>query len=87
MSMNVSLGALEDFVREKVSQGEYDSNSEVVREGIRLLKRREELWKAKVRALIEEGVASLKEGRAIPAEEVWRKVEARIAQAENVRRE
>jgi len=46
MSLNVSLTpSLEAFVREKVAQGEYDSASEVMREALLLLKRREELWK------------------------------------------
>lgn len=76
MSMNVSVGALEEYVREKVAQGEYASSSEVVREGLRLLMRREELWKAKVRAKIEEGVAELRAGRAIPGKEAFAKLRA-----------
>lgn len=86
MSMNVSVGPLEDFVREKVSQGEYASTSEVVREGLRLLKRREELWQAKVRAKIEEGMASLRAGRTVSAAEVKAKVEARIVEVERRKR-
>jgi antitoxin ParD1/3/4 len=82
MSMNVSVGPLEAYVREKVNQGEYASSSEVVREGLRLLKRREELWQAKVRAKVEEGMASLRAGRTISADVVRAKVEARIAKAE-----
>lgn len=85
MSLNVSLGALEDYVREKVTQGEYGSNSEVVREGLRLLKRQDEKWKAEVAAKIEEGMASLRAGRAIPAEKVWAKVDATIAEVEKRR--
>jgi antitoxin ParD1/3/4 len=84
MSMNVSVGnPLEDYVRGKVAQGEYNSTSEVVREGLRLLKRREELWQATIRHKIDEGMVSLRAGRTIPAEEVWAKVEARIAKAEH----
>jgi antitoxin ParD1/3/4 len=71
MSMNVSLGLLEDFVREKVAQGEYETASEVVRDGLRLLKRREELWKARIQAQIEGGMASCRAGRTIPAEKAW----------------
>ena len=85
MSMNVSVGKLEEFAREKVTQGEYESVSEVVREGLRLLKRREELWQAKVRAKIEEGMVSLRAGRTIPAEQVKATVEARIAKVERGR--
>jgi antitoxin ParD1/3/4 len=78
MSMNVSLGeTLEEFIREKVTQGEYGSNSEVVREGLRLLKRREEQWKAEIAAKIEEGMAQLKAGKGIPAEKAWAELHSR----------
>jgi antitoxin ParD1/3/4 len=86
MSLNVSLTpSLEGFVREKVAQGEYDSASEVLREALRLLKRREELWKAEVQEKIEKGMASLRAGRVIPAEEVWAKLERAVATAEKRR--
>jgi len=81
MSMNVSLGSLEDFVLEKVQQGEYESTSEVLREGVRLLKRREELWRARVEAKIEEGMASLRAGRSISAQEAWSQLKARRDEA------
>ncbi len=71
MSLNVSLGALEAFVREKVAQGEYGSDSEVLCEGVRLLKEREELWRAAMKAKIEEGMASCRMGRTIPADAAW----------------
>lgn len=77
MSINVSVGKLERYAREKVSQGEYESVSEVVRDALRLLKQREELWQAKVRAKIEEGMASLRAGRTIPGDEVWADLRAR----------
>ena len=76
MSMNVSLGMLEDFVREKVNRGEYETASEVVRDALRLLKRREEMWQAKIRAKIEEGMASCRAGRTIPAERAWSEMRA-----------
>lgn len=42
--MNVSLTpALEEFVRSKVRSGGYESASEVVREGLRVLKQREQI--------------------------------------------
>jgi antitoxin ParD1/3/4 len=75
MSMNVSIGTpLEEFVREKVVQGDYASSSEVVREGLRLLKRRDELWKAKVQAKIEEGMAQLRAGQAVPGPQAFAKL-------------
>jgi putative addiction module CopG family antidote len=39
----------EEFVRQKVVNGDYETASEVVREGLRLLKQRDEVWKADVR--------------------------------------
>lgn len=86
MSINVSVGELEGYAREKVSQGEYGSVSEVVREGLRLLKRRDELWQAKVQAKIEEGMASLRAGRSLPADEVWADLRGRRDAALKVRR-
>jgi len=42
--MNVNLGAtLDNFIAELLKSGMYQSQSEVVREGLRLLKEREEL--------------------------------------------
>ena len=52
---------------------------------MRLLKRREELWRVGVREKIEKGMASLRAGRAIPAEEVWAKLERAVATAEKRR--
>jgi antitoxin ParD1/3/4 len=47
--MNVSLPeAMEEFVRQKVAIGDYETASEVVREVLRLLKQRDEVWKADV---------------------------------------
>jgi putative addiction module CopG family antidote len=43
---NVSLPeAMEEFVRQKVAIGDYETASEIVREGLRLLKQRDEVWK------------------------------------------
>jgi len=61
---------MEEFVRQKVAIGEYVTASEVVREGLRLLKRRDEVWKADVRDRIKQGMDSIHAGRTIPAEEV-----------------
>ncbi len=82
MSLNVSLTApLEGFVREKVAQGEYESASEVMREALRLLKRREELWKREVQGKIADGMASLRAGRTVPAEKVWAELEKKVLAA------
>jgi antitoxin ParD1/3/4 len=81
--MHVTLGPLEDFVREKVALGEYPSHSDVIRTALLLLKRRDDQRKAEVGDKIEEGMADLRAGRTIPAEEVWAKVEARLTQVES----
>jgi antitoxin ParD1/3/4 len=69
--MNVSLpDAMEEFVRQKVAVGDYETASEVVREGLRLLKHRDEVWKADLQSKIKQGMNSIRAGRAIPAEQV-----------------
>ena len=69
--MNVSLTEpMESFVRQKVAVGEYETASEVVREGLRLLRQRDEVWRADVRSKITQGMESIRAGRTIPAEKV-----------------
>lgn len=70
-TMNVSLpGPMEEFVRQKVAVGDYETASEVVREALRLLKQRDEIWKAEVRSKIKQGMDSVLAGRAVPAQQV-----------------
>ncbi len=58
--MNVSVGKdFEKFVKGKVASGDYASVSEVVRDGLRLLKERELILEARLQALrgeIQKGV-------------------------------
>ena len=69
--MNVSLPEqMEEFVRQKVAAGDYETASEVVREGLRLLKQRDDLWRAEVRSKIKQGMDSIRAGRSIPAQQV-----------------
>ena len=49
--------------------GDYETASEVVREGLRLLKQRDEVWKAAVRDKVRQGMDSIRAGRSIPAEQ------------------
>ncbi|HER27216.1 MAG TPA: type II toxin-antitoxin system ParD family antitoxin [Rhodospirillales bacterium] len=64
--MNFSLTPkLEQFVRERARSGDYNNASEVVRDAIRLLKRREEeraLKLQRLRSAISEGDAAVKQG-------------------------
>ena len=70
-AMNVSLTEpMEKFVRQKVAVGEYETASEVVREALRLLRQRDEVWRADVRSKITQGMDSIRAGRTIPAEQV-----------------
>jgi len=65
--MNVSLTKeLEQIVEQKVKSGMYNSASEVVREGLRLLKQRDDNHEAKLNALraeIQKGIDNLEAGR------------------------
>lgn len=61
--MNVSLSQQQEgYVRDLVSTGRYNSASEVVRTGLRLLEERE-MKLSDLRALIREGVESGSAGR------------------------
>lgn len=65
--MNVSLTPeLENIVDQKVKSGQYNSASEVVREGLRLLQQRDDMREAKLNALraeIQKGIDDLEAGR------------------------
>jgi antitoxin ParD1/3/4 len=65
-SMNVHLGETFDrFVTELIESGLYQSQSEVVREGLRLLKEQEDLKKVKLDSLrqeVKKGIDQLERG-------------------------
>lgn len=67
MTLNVSLTPqLEEFVREKVSSGRYNSASEVVREALRLMHSYEGLREnalVKLRCDVEAGWQQVEEGK------------------------
>ena len=68
--MNVSLTPeLEQYVSGKVESGLYHSASEVVRDGLRLLKEKEELHRARVEELrreVQVGIDQADQGRSKP---------------------
>ena len=69
-SMNVSLTPqLENFIKQKVSTGMYNSVSEVIREALRLLEEKDVLKAMKLEALkvdIQDGIDSLDSGQGKP---------------------
>ena len=61
--MNVSLTPeLTKLVQDKVASGLYQTASEVIREGLRLLKERDERPQATLREAIQEGLTQLERG-------------------------
>lgn len=72
--MNVSLTPeLETIVTKKVKSGLYNSASEVVREGLRLLQQRDEIRELKLEGLrkeIQKGIDDLEAGRFSDGDEV-----------------
>ena len=68
--MNVSLTPeLEQFVNQKVESGKYQTASEVIRDGLRLLLEREELHQKKLEELRREiaiGIEEADQGKVAP---------------------
>jgi antitoxin ParD1/3/4 len=79
--MNVSLTpALEKFVAQKVQSGLYQTASEVIREGLRLLEERDALHQARlddIHQAIQDGNAQLARGEGLPGEEVFAQIRAK----------
>jgi antitoxin ParD1/3/4 len=76
--MNVSLTPeLESFVTAKVETGMYGSQSEVVREGLRLLRERDRVMEARLQDLrseVAEGLEQARRGELIPGDQVREKI-------------
>ncbi|RLA48341.1 MAG: type II toxin-antitoxin system ParD family antitoxin [Gammaproteobacteria bacterium] len=72
--MNVSVGKdFEEFVKNKVASGDYASVSEVVRDGLRLLKEKELIFEARLQSLrgeIQKGIDQADNGELIDGQEV-----------------
>jgi antitoxin ParD1/3/4 len=87
--MNVSLGdKWESFVESKVKSGDYQTASEVLRDGLRLLEKEELLKRISVQSLPEleakllQAAASLEAGKGVNADEAF----ARLRQRSKERR-
>ncbi len=84
--MNVSLTPeLEKLVNEKVASGQYQTASEVVREGLRLLEERDEIRERKLEKLrreIDIGIKQADAGRTKPldVEDMKRRIREYAAQ-------
>jgi antitoxin ParD1/3/4 len=79
--MNVSLGQKWDqFVASKVESGDFQTASEVIREGLRLLEKEELLKKISAASLPEleakllQAAASLDAGKGVDGEEVFKRL-------------
>ena len=77
MAISADLGEkLEAVVNDLVANGRYNSKSEVLREGVRLVQEREAAL-AKLWAEIDKGIASAEAGRVRDADDVFDELEAR----------
>lgn len=76
--MNVSLTPeLEAYISAKVDTGLYGSQSEVVREGLRLLMERDRLVEARLQEIrdeVQEGLEEARDGDLLPGEEVFARI-------------
>jgi antitoxin ParD1/3/4 len=78
VAMSADLGdALEKFVTKLVASGRYNSKSEVLREGVRLIQERETRLAA-LDASIARGLADADAGRVTPAAKAFDRVEATL---------
>ena len=81
--MNISLTHdLEQFVTDKLKSGRYTSASEVIRDGLRLLVERDQLYQIRLDELRKEIQKGIDSGEATPfdPEEIVNKVSKRMGQ-------
>ena len=79
MAISADLGAtLEKYVGQLVKRGRYNSKSEVLREGVRLVQDREQR-NADLAASIARGLADADAGRLIPADKVFAELKAKYS--------
>lgn len=71
---------LEDFVEKLVAEGRYNSKSEVLREGVRLIQERETRL-AVLDASVAQAFEDIEAGRTRPADEVFARLRAKYQTA------
>jgi antitoxin ParD1/3/4 len=82
MPVSADLGVkLEKYVVKLVKSGRYNSKSEVIREGLRLLQDKERQFELDLQRKIQAGLESARAGRLVSIDEVERKVMARVRAA------
>lgn len=82
MAISADLGeTLENVVTDLVKNGRYNSKSEVLREGIRLVQEREARFRV-LDAKLQEGMDDIEAGRVFSADEVFDDLRAHIDQIE-----
>ena len=76
---------LEAFITKLVDAGRYNSKSEVLREGVRLIQDREARLAA-LDASISRGLADADSGRTVPADEAFDRLSAKYREQANLRK-
>jgi antitoxin ParD1/3/4 len=77
MAISADLGEkLEAVVNDLVANGRYNSKSEVLREGVRLVQEREAAL-AELMGEIQKGIDDIEAGHVYPAEEVFAELRAK----------
>ena len=83
--MNVNLGAVFDqFVADLLKTGHYQTQSEILREGLRLLKEKEELKQLRIAELRKEiaiGTEQARQGKVIDGEAVFTEIRRKSQEA------
>jgi antitoxin ParD1/3/4 len=78
MAISADVGPqLEKYIESLVTKGRYNSKSEVIREGIRLVQEREARLAA-LHVAIQEGIDAVKAGDVYSTDEVFAELEALI---------
>jgi antitoxin ParD1/3/4 len=81
-AMNVSVGReFEEYVRAKVESGDYASVSEVVRDGLRLMREKEQLFEARLQSIrgeIQKGIDQIEHGESRNGETVMAELKAKL---------